>query len=104
MSDYLFVPQAVLDRWSEQGAAQVDGSVLTLVPLDRRYALTAAVRFIKMEAGEDHAGLLTHVRTDAALRNMGAEHYLESVIFGESAYEVQQGFLADAAALAHANH
>ena len=33
---------------------------------------------------------------------MGAEHYMESVILGESAYQVQQGFLADANALRRA--
>ena len=33
---------------------------------------------------------------------MGAEHYMESVILGENAYQVQQGFLADANALRRA--
>jgi hypothetical protein len=33
---------------------------------------------------------------------MRAEHYMESVILGESAYKVQQGFLAEANALRRA--
>ncbi len=101
-ADYLFVPQSVLDKWSEQGRIQVDGNVLTILGENKNFALTSAVRFIKMEAGDDTAGLLQKVKTTDALKQMGAEHYMESVILGESAYQVQQGFLADANALRRA--
>jgi 3-oxoacyl-ACP reductase-like protein len=102
MADYLFVPQSVLDKWSEQGRIQVDGNVLTILGEQKSFALTSAVRFIKMEAGDDNAGLLAKVKTTDALKQMGAEHYMESVILGESAYQVQMGFLADANALRRA--
>ena len=102
MADYLFVPQSVLDKWSEQGRIQVDGNVLTILGENKNFALTTAVRFIKMEAGDDIAKLLQKVKTTDALKQMGAEHYMESVILGESAYQVQQGFLADANALRRA--
>jgi len=102
MADYLFVPQSVLDKWSEQGRIEVDGNVLTILGEQKSFALTPAVRFLKMEAGEDNAGLLAKVKTTDALKQMGAEHYMESVILGESAYQVQQGFLADANALRRA--
>jgi hypothetical protein len=102
MADYLFVPQSVLDKWSEQGRIQVDGNVLTILGDGKHFALTSAVRFMKMEAGEDLSGLLQKVKTTDALKQMGAEHYMESVILGEVAYQVQQGFLADAHALRRA--
>ena len=102
MADYLFVPQSVLDKWSEQGRIQVDGHVLTILGEQKSFALTSAVRFLKMEAGEDNAGLLAKVKTTDALKGMGAEHYMESVILGESADQVQMGFLADANALRRA--
>lgn len=102
MADYLFVPEIVLARWSEEGRILVDGDVLTIVDDGNHFALTSAVRFVKMEAGEDSVGLLRKVRTKDALRQMGAEHYLESVLLGEAAYLVQQGFLADAHALRRA--
>jgi hypothetical protein len=102
MADYLFVPQSVLDKWSEQGRVQVEGNVLIILGENKNFALTSAVRFIKMEAGDDTAGLLQKVKTVDALRQMGAEHYMESVILGECAYAVQQGFLADANALRRA--
>ncbi len=99
MADYLFVPQTVLDRWSEQGKVQVEGTVLTLLKENKAFALTPAVRFLRMEAGEDAVGLLQKVKTASALKQMGAEHYMDSVLLGDNAYEVQQGFLADAAAV-----
>ena len=102
MADYLFVPQSVLDKWSEQGRIEVNGNVLTILGEQKSFALTPAVRFLKMEAGEDNAGLLAKVKTTDALKQMGAEHYMESVILGENAYQVQQGFLADANALRRA--
>src|SRR5438477_12659072 len=102
MADYLFVPQSVLDKWSEQGRIAVAGNVLTILGEQKSFALTSAVRFIKMDAGEDNAGLLAKVKTTDALKQMGAEHYMESVILCESAYQVQQGFLADANALRRA--
>jgi len=102
MADHLFVPQSVLDRWSEQGRIQVEGNVLVILGEQKSFALTSAVRFMKMEAGEDRAGLLAKVKTTDALKQMGAEHYMDSVILGESAYQVQQGFLADANALRRA--
>ena len=102
MADYLFVPQSVLDKWSEQARIQVDGNVLTILGERKSFQLTSAVRFIKMEAGEDAVGLLHKVKTTDALKQMGAEHYMESVILGDSAYQVQQGFLADANALRRA--
>lgn len=99
MADYLFVPHNVLDRWSEQGRVAVDGTILTLLSEKRSFALTSAVRFLKMEAGEDVAGLLNKVKTTDALKALGAEQYRESVLLGDAAYQVQEGFLADAQAV-----
>ena len=67
MADYLFVPQSVLDKWSEQGRVQVEGNVLIILGEGKNFALTSAVRFIKMEAGDDTAGLLQKVKTSPAL-------------------------------------
>jgi len=102
MADYLFVPQSVLDKWSDKGRVELKGHVLHLLKEKKSFQLTPAVRFLKMEAGDDTKGLLQKVKTLDALKQMGAEHYQESVILGDSAYQVQQGFLADANALRRA--
>src|SRR5256885_13603293 len=92
MADYLFVPQSVLDKWSEQGRIEVDGNVLTILGEKKSFALTSAVRFIKMEAGDDNPGLLAKVKKTDALKLMGPEHYMGTGILGESAYPGQEGF------------
>lgn len=102
MADYLFVPQSTLDKWAEKGRVDLNGRVLTLLREKKSFQLTSAVRFLKLEAGEDSARLLNKVKTLDALKQMRAEHYLDSVILGETAYKVQQGFLAEANALRRA--
>ena len=67
MADYLFVPQSVLDKWSDKGRVEVKGEVLVLLREKKSFQLTSAVRFLKMEAGEDLKGLLHKVKTLDAL-------------------------------------
>ena len=102
MADFLFVPQQILDKWADQGRVELKGHVLTLLREKKSFQLTSAVRFLKLEAGEDAARLLNKVKTLDALKRMRAEQYMSSVILGETAYKVQQGFLAEANALRRA--
>src|SRR5437016_789981 len=102
MADFLFVPQDMLDKWADQGRVELKGHVLTLLREKKSFQLTSAVRFLKLEAGEDVARLLNKVKTLGALKQMRAEHYMDSVLLGEAAYKVQQGFLAEANALRRA--
>lgn len=101
MADHLFVPQTTLDAWSDQGKIDVDGVQLTILAEKKSYQLTPAVRFVRVVDGAsaDPHGLIKKVKTEAALKQMGAEHMADSVILGEIAYEVQQGFLAAAGAI-----
>jgi hypothetical protein len=102
MADFLFVPQEMLAKWADQGRVELKGHVLTLLREKKSFQLTSAVRFLKLEAGEDTARLLNKVKTRDALKQMRAEQYMNSVILGEAAYKVQQGFLAEANALRRA--
>jgi len=103
MSGLLFVSQAMLDSWAEAGKIDFVGNVMTLLAGEgkgRSYALEPAVRFLKVLGGEqDPNGLLHKVKSTAQLKEMGAEPAGDSCILGDVAYEVQPGFLAEAAAL-----
>jgi hypothetical protein len=103
MSGLLFVSQAMLDSWAEQGKIEFVGNVMTLLAGDgkgRRYALEPAVRFMKVVGGDaDPNALLHKVKSHAQLRELGAEPVDDSCILGDAAYEVQPGFLAEMAAL-----
>jgi hypothetical protein len=103
MGGLLFVSQAMLDSWAEQGKIDFVGNVMTLLAGDgkgRSYALDPAVRFMKVLGLEqDPNGLVHKVKSVKQLREMGAEPAEDSCILGDVAYEVQPGFLAEAAAL-----
>jgi hypothetical protein len=103
MSGLLFVSQAMLDSWAEAGKIEFVGNVMSLLAGEgkgRSYALDPAVRFLKVLGEEkDPNGLLHKVKSLAHLKEMGAEPAGDSCILGDVAYEVQPGFLAEAAAL-----
>ena len=103
MGRLLFVSQAMLDSWAGQGKIDFVGNVMTLLAGEgkgRSYALDPAVRFLAVLGDEtDPNGLLHKVKTVAQLKEMGAEPVDDSCILGDVAYEVQPGFLAEAAAL-----
>jgi hypothetical protein len=103
MSGLLFVSQAMLETWAEQGKIEFTGNVMTLLAGDgkgRTYALEPAVRFLTVVgADQDPHGLVHKVKSVSQLRGMGAEPVDDSCILGDTAYEVQPGFLAEGAAL-----
>jgi hypothetical protein len=103
MGGLLFVSQAMLDSWAEQGKIDFVGDVMTLLAGEgqgRSYALEPAVRFMKLLGeGADPNGLVHKVKSVTQLREMGAEPVDDSCILEDQAYEVQPGFLAEAAAL-----
>jgi hypothetical protein len=103
MAGLLFVSQAMLDSWAEQGKIDFVGNVMTLLAGEgkgRSYALDPAVRFMKVIGAEtDPHALLHKVKSAAQLRELGAEPAGDSCILGDVAYEVQPGFLAEGAAL-----
>lgn len=103
MAGLLFVAQAMLDSWAEQGKIDFVGNVMTLLAGEgkgRSYALDPAVRFLKvLGADADPNQLLRKVKSLAQLRELGAEAVDSSVILGDVAYEVEPGFLAEMSAL-----
>ncbi|HTP49378.1 MAG TPA: hypothetical protein VMK42_01660 [Anaeromyxobacteraceae bacterium] len=99
----LFVSQALIDTWAEQGRIDFVGNVMTLLAGEgsgRRYALEPAVRFLKVLGAEkDPHQLLAKVKPLEQLRGMGAEAVENSVVMGDVAYEVEPGFLAEVSAI-----
>lgn len=94
MNDKLFIPQSVLDKWVETGKVVFNDNHLTLVNEKKTYTLTSAVRFMSLLDGDDKHKLLGRLRTLEKLAEIGAEHMSDSVILGDTAYQVQEGFIA----------
>jgi hypothetical protein len=103
MAGLLFVSQAMIDSWADQGRIDFVGNVMTLLSgdgRDRSYALEPAVRFLALlGADTDPHQLLKKVKSLAQLRELGAEVVDASVVLGDVAYEVEPGFLAESSAL-----
>jgi len=103
MAGLLFVSQAMIDSWADQGRIDFVGNVMTLLSgegRDRSYALEPAVRFLALlGADTDPHRLLKKVKSIAQLRELGADVIDASVVLGDVAYEVEPGYLAETSAL-----
>lgn len=92
----VFLTNAMLTQWSDQGKVRLEDTTLFLLQENRTVKLKPAVRFTKVidDAVDPHA-LLNKVKTTEQLAELGAEHYLDSVIMGDVGYTVVEGFLGD---------
>ncbi len=99
MSWLLFVSQAMIDAWADQGKIDFQGQLMTLADGvgGHSYTLEPAVRFLRVIGAEsDPNGLVQKVKSEAQVRARGGEPLGDSVVLGEVAYEVQPGFIAEA--------
>src|SRR3972149_3661273 len=95
----VFFPQAALDSWLEQGRVALVDQEMTLLPAGERYRLTPAVRVMQEVAeGSDAHALVGKVKTLEQLASLGGEHCADSVILGDNAYAVIEGFLGELSA------
>jgi hypothetical protein len=92
-----FFSQGMLDSMVEAGKIRVDKGILTMLADGHpTFALLPAYRFVKtIDDGADPAGLVGQVRSEQELRELGAEVYLDSVIYRDVAYLAEPGFIAE---------
>jgi len=88
----IFVPQDTLDVWLADQKAVVSGDQLDVQ--GDTFELQPAVLFVAdvAETGDPH-GLVGRVKDKGQLAELGAEHYMGSVVLGDSAYDVKDGFV-----------
>lgn len=102
----LFLPQSTLETWALEDRVDLSDDRLLVPSEGKRYPVTPAVRFRTLVVGEDAHGLLAKVKTAAQLDALAAEQMADSVLIGETAYEVEPGYVvtvdADAPARAPA--
>ena len=91
----LFISMDKLERWSAEGKIALAGERMTILSDGRTYELVPAVRFLE-ELGEtgDSQKLLGRVLPSAELARLGGEHYMDSVVIGETAYRVGEVYIA----------
>ncbi len=92
----LFVPQDWVDSAHMSDRIAVEGLFMDIKADGKRYRLTEAVRILAVEGGDpDHPALVGKVKTHEQIVSLGGEQIGDSLICGETAYRVQQGFIAE---------
>jgi hypothetical protein len=92
----VFFPQQALDTWLEQGRVALVGDELTITPEGRRFLLTSAVRFMaEVAEGRDPHDLVGKVKDLEQVAMLCGEHSVSTVIIGDYAYDVIEGFLGE---------
>lgn len=92
----LFLPQKTLEEWSMSEKADLqDGKLVVKEGGASTHPATPAVHFVKLVSGDDTNSLVGRVKTQAQIQALGAEHFADSVLLGETAYEVAEGYLTE---------
>jgi hypothetical protein len=89
----VFFPQEALETWMADSRAHVVGETLFLD--GQAFTLETAVRFMdEVAGGGDSTRLIGRVQTLNQVMELGGEHCADSVVLGDNAYQVVEGFLA----------
>ena len=89
----VFFPQEALEIWMAEGRAHVVDETLFLE--GQAFHLETALRFVtEVAGGGDELRLVGRVQTLEQVTSQGGEHCAASVVLGDNAYEVVEGFLA----------
>lgn len=79
--------------------ADLQDSQLVVSKDQARFSTAPAVHFLEVVSGTDDQKLLHCVKTEGQLAKLGAEHMADSVVLGETAYQVEDGYLAEVEAV-----
>ena len=95
MSVKVFIPQDVVDSWVTADKVELSGEVMTFRGVRLALRIVPGYYFDHVVEGSDERhNLLGRAKVKAAIDAMGAEAYMNSVILGDTAYDVEAGFLA----------
>ena len=94
MRNRVFFPQAALDEWLADDRIDLKNDELSIKGEGRRFRIIEAVRVLREVTGaHDPHHLLGCVKSCAFLNELGAELLESSMIIGDNAYDVLQGFV-----------
>jgi len=87
----------MLDSMVDAGKIKVDKSVLTMLTGDNpTFELKQAYRFVKtIDDKDDPNALVGQIKSEAELKELGAEIYMDSIIYRDIAYQADPGYIAE---------
>ncbi|CAN5500354.1 hypothetical protein BH09MYX1_BH09MYX1_55410 [soil metagenome] len=94
MQNRVFFPQAAFDQWLVEGAVELAGNELTILAEGRHYRIAEAVRVLSEVSGTtDENDVVGRVKSKVFFEELGAEILEGSMIIGDNAYDIIQGWL-----------
>lgn len=94
MAAKVFISQGTIDAWVSSEQAELAGSRLSFRAHPGALQLVPAALFKRVSAGQtDPHMLVGKVLDEEAVLALGGETYMSSVLLGETAYDVEPGFV-----------
>ena len=93
----IFFSQSILDSLIGEGRIRLEGNILTLLSSDQpSFELEPGCRITgTADNGPDPHGLVGQIRYERELRSENAEIYLDSLIYRDTAYIAEPGFIGE---------
>ncbi len=93
----LFFSQNILDALISEGKIKLNGNEITIISKDNpTFELEPAFRFMKTaDNSTDPYHFVGQIRPEKDLRESHAEIYMDSIIYKDTAYIVEPGFLGE---------
>src|SRR4051812_24719008 len=99
----VFISQAAIDSWISSDQVEVSGSLLSFRSRAGALTLIPAAHFRSVAGGKDDPhGLVGKVKDEESVLVLGGETYMSSVLIGETAYDIEPGYLGTPASPADA--
>jgi hypothetical protein len=94
MAVKVFIPQELVDAWVTRDKVDFAGEMMTFRESRIILRVVPGYFFDHVSGGSDEGPkLLGRAKTKAAVAALGAEAYLNTVLVGETAYDVEAGFI-----------
>ncbi|HYA86832.1 MAG TPA: hypothetical protein VEI57_07210 [Nitrospirota bacterium] len=93
----LFFSHPILDTLVAEGRIKLEKNILTLLEGEQpSFELEPAYRFVKTaDNSSDPNNLVGRIKYEKEIKEMHAELYMHSVLYRDTAYEVEPGFIGE---------
>jgi hypothetical protein len=89
----MFIAQSTIEAWLDSGLAVLGDQRVELLARRATYALVPAVRFVAVVGDGPAAALVGRVLAEARVMALGGELVGSSVVLGDTAFEVEPGWI-----------
>jgi hypothetical protein len=89
----MFIAQSTLEAWVDSGNVEVHEHIVHLRKIRRSYTIEPAVKFLAVVPDDRGQKLIGKVLTEKRIVELGGELLGDSVLFGETAFVVEPGYV-----------